>query len=368
MSEVGLLTIHQSVNCGASLQAGALYRAIEELGHSPCIIDFRPKQFMSFMDESNRNERMTPRGLLKTMLLGKRIERTRSSFEKYGKSWYPRWTRRYNDYEDLVADPPVFERYICGSDQIWNPQHVRYDDAWMFGFAPRSTNTRIASYAASIGSDSLTERDMDWLRSGLPKFDAIGVREDTSVELLSQLGYDSFQCVDPVFLADPSIWREQEELPDLNLPDRYIFYYPVDPSPIEEALLYEIKRRHNLKCVAISDKLIPPKHADITVSGYSPGLFLYLLHHAEMVFTNSFHGLAFSMIYRKPLISFKNPTKNSRLESLLRLAGLGNFQIDSVDALLATDPDENRHRMNVAYDQVKPHIGESRRYLADVLR
>ena len=122
-----------------------------------------------------------------------------------------------------------------------------------------------------------------------------------------------------------------------------------------------------MKCVAISDKLIKPKHADITVSGYSPEIFLHLLYNAEIVFTNSFHGLAFSIIFGKPLVSFRNPTKNSRLESLLRLAQLEGFQIDSCDALRANDPYEGGERLRSAYSEMGDHVERSRRYLADVL-
>ena len=367
MNEVGLLTIHQSVNCGASLQAAALYNAIRNLGHRPRVIDYRPRQFMSFMDESNKAERRTPRGMLKTALLGRRIERTRRSFEEYGLRWYPSWTERFNTFEELVDASFRFDRYICGSDQIWNPPHVRYDNSWMFGFVEKKPGVRIASYAASIGSDSLADREIEWLKAGLPKFDFIGVREDTAVSLLSQMGYTSVQCVDPVFLADPVDWIDQKRAPDIELPDRYIFYYPVDQNCIEESLLLELKRRHGMKCVAISDKLIKPKHADITVSGYSPEIFLHLLYNAEIVFTNSFHGLAFSIIFGKPLVSFRNPTKNSRLESLLRLAQLEGFQIDSCDALRANDPYEGGERLRSAYSEMGDHVERSRRYLADVL-
>lgn len=65
MPSVGILTVHQSVNCGASLQAAALYRTVEELGHSPQIINYCPRYFMGYMDESNRDARRTPKGRIK---------------------------------------------------------------------------------------------------------------------------------------------------------------------------------------------------------------------------------------------------------------------------------------------------------------
>ena len=49
--------------------------------------------------------------------------------------------------------------------------------------------------------------------------------------------------------------------------------------------------------------------------------FLALLHGAEYVVTNSFHGTAMSLILHKPFVSFRLSVRNARLESILKAAG-----------------------------------------------
>ena len=54
----------------------------------------------------------------------------------------------------------------------------------------------------------------------------------------------------------------------------------------------------------------------------SPSEWLYLLHHARYVVTNSFHGTAFSINFRKDFyVEFSSAT-NSRLEHITNMLGL----------------------------------------------
>ena len=54
----------------------------------------------------------------------------------------------------------------------------------------------------------------------------------------------------------------------------------------------------------------------------SPEEWLYLMHHARYVVTNSFHGTAFSIIYRKDFyVEFSSKT-NSRLSHITEMLGL----------------------------------------------
>ena len=132
MSRVGILTVHQSVNCGASLQAAALYRAVEDLGHSPQIINYCPRYFMSYMDESNRDARRTPKGRIKSLLIGKRLAKTANAFDEYADCFYPNKTKRLDTPDDLKMASLEYDFYLCGSDQIWNAGHVHFDSSWLF--------------------------------------------------------------------------------------------------------------------------------------------------------------------------------------------------------------------------------------------
>ena len=59
----------------------------------------------------------------------------------------------YNSPEELKSNPPHYDVYITGSDQLWNPRYCNGDPAFMLHFAP-SKALKIA-YAASIGINSI---------------------------------------------------------------------------------------------------------------------------------------------------------------------------------------------------------------------
>ena len=289
--KVGLLTVHQSVNCGASLQAGALYKSLEEIGHEVEIINYRPYYFVG---EVEPGKKLSVKHLVKRALIGKRLHETQSKFTEYQKLCFPKMSNPITSHEKLIEANFDYDLAVCGSDQIWNPPHINYDRAWFFDFL---TQTESVSYAASIGKDHLTGDEMEWLRESLSGFTSVGVREDTAVNLLAGMGIRSTLCVDPTLLRPKKEWQMLEKAPENTLPDKYIFYYPLQKNPgLESELLLELKKETHLPCVALSDSLIPPTGADVRLTGFGPREFLYSLSHAEYVFTNSFHGLVFSII------------------------------------------------------------------------
>ena len=353
MKSVGILTVHQSVNCGASLQAAALYRTVSDLGYYPEIINYRPKYFVDYTDALYSPERKTIKGIVKMLMIGDRLKKSANAFASYGSKYYPNMTERYSSLEELRnGEFRQYSAWICGSDQIWNPSHVKYDQSWVFDFLQNDESGKKISYAASIGKDVLSEFDLEWLKVGVSKFDAVGVREDTGVSILGKMGISAAQCLDPTLLRNPEEWRKQKRRPECQLPSEYIFYYPIEENSIESELLLALKAKTGLPCVALTNSFKKPKYADYQIVGYGPEEFLYLMDQSTVVFTNSFHGLAFSILFGKALVSYKNETKNSRLASLFRLIGLENYQIESADDIKKRDLGLDADRMNTAFEAI----------------
>ena len=53
-----------------------------------------------------------------------------------------------------------------------------------------------------------------------------------------------------------------------------------------------------------------------------PGEFLTYIHQAEYVISNSFHGLAMSIQFKKPFTAFTHSRSGIRIQELLKLSGL----------------------------------------------
>ncbi len=363
---VGLLTIHDSVNPGASLQACGLYQAVKDLGHEVSVINYCPNYFPSHTNVIKPLLAQGPKGIAKAALLGKRLKAKAALFQEFADSTYSVGTRRYANYASLKSAPPMFDAVICGSDQIWNPPHVCYDDAWFFSFYG-SNRPRLISYAASIGKDRLDEKDLSWLVRGASTFDFVGVREDTGVDLLLGNGVDAVQCVDPTFLCSRDMWESLERRPSGDVPEKFIFYYPLQENPLEAELVRAVSDDFGLRVVSVWSALRKLPSMDIQIPVFGPREFLWLMNHSEAVVTNSFHGLAFSVIFEKNLVSFKNLTRNSRLASLLKILGVENYQISSMEEYRNTNWDERFRALHASKQRIAEEVSVSEDFLRRAL-
>ena len=72
---IGLLTVHCSVNPGASLQAYALLKVLTDLEYGVEIIDYRPKYFISEADPRKWNWNRNIKKRIGQLLFGHRQKR-----------------------------------------------------------------------------------------------------------------------------------------------------------------------------------------------------------------------------------------------------------------------------------------------------
>ena len=87
-------------------------------------------------------------------------------------------------------------------------------------------------------------------------------------------------------------------------------------------------RRPHLRAPVLKWKNIDvPNIKNPTVEEWLKGF-----HDAEFVFTDSFHGCVFSIIFNKPFIAFGNEGRGmARFYSLLKMFGLDELLITSLD-------------------------------------
>lgn len=333
MKTVGIITAHCSMNPGASLQAYALCKKISDLNCNPIIIDYRPLNFVDFVERSEIGAPLTKKERLKKLIVGKRLRMRYHLFQQFESEYYPEKTECYRNSLQINASPPILDAYLCGSDQIWNPKHILYDDTYFLSFAKKFPGVRF-SYAASVGQDKIDEKEIDFLKNSIKNIDFISVREDTAVSLLhEEIGIEREirQHIDPTLLYPAEYWRSIENAPATELPTQYILYYPLQDNPIANELIKEVKKQTGLPCIAVCSSLKKPFFVDKQISIYGPKEFLYLIDNAETILTNSYHGIIFSLLFGKNLVPYRNLVRNSRIESLFRILKLENMQVDSMN-------------------------------------
>ncbi len=335
------------------MQAFALVKYLQSQGHDVAVIDYRPRymprQKVDFFYVSSGF--FSPFGIRHLYGLYKMIQAPkmksyyeleharRNTFELFFKKFIPVTQTLYASNKQLRSNPPEADLYIAGSDQIWNTNlRNGRDRAFYLDFgAPK----RKISYAASFATQEVNPRFRRFVHRQLANFDAISVREKSGLTTLESLGYEGITVVDPVFLLDRYQWDKVIELDNLvedSMTDDYILTYDFDLNSTVEAIAYRLSELFKCKIFSVSPGR--RRYADKSFVCCSPLKFLSLVKHARCVVSNSFHGTAFSMIYRKNFFVVKRKDGlNVRMLDLLDAYNLSNRLIDieaSDDALINT--------------------------------
>lgn len=211
------------------------------------------------------------------------------------------------------------EVLVCGSDQIWNPEW--FQDIYALNFG-KSSQKRIA-YAPSgvIVENESNEKVYKMLGKYLDKFDLVTVRERTSVDILKK--YTKKKIVD---VLDPTLLLEQEEwnrVATKKVTEKpYVFCYFLGKLRTHKILLKNIMKRYNATKILFLVSGFYKNENDLESGGYfypvknaGPVQFLALIRDACAVCTDSFHGVAFSVVYKKPFFIFERSSEQANLHA-----------------------------------------------------
>lgn len=187
--------------------------------------------------------------------------------------------------------------YCAGSDQVWNPH---YERDGMFSFLGFAEGVATFSYAASFGIEQIPEQFMENVQKGLNNIQYISVRENSGEQIVRQLTgrLDVQVLVDPTMLLTSQEWDRIAAKPSGPVPERYFLMYFLGPVSQErrQAILQKAESS-SCKVITLMDKNDPYYDS-------GPEEFLYLIKHASMVCTDSFHGSVFSFLWQRPLAVF----------------------------------------------------------------
>ena len=228
-----------------------------------------------------------------------------------------------------------YDYFITGSDQVWNPNFwsKRYNHASIrfLKFVPKEK--RIA-YAASIAIPEIPKDKEQFFKDSLNEMKTISMREKAGAELVKKLtGRDVSVLVDPTILLSKEEWQKIELKPEWYSGEKYILtYFLGNPSPVIE----KIAKKNNWKIYNLMDK----SNLDLYASRVEE--FVYLIEHAELVATDSFHACVFSILMNTPFLVVNRKEKGmadmtSRIDTLLELFGYQNRYIVNGECDLSDD-------------------------------
>lgn len=321
--KIKTITCHQVYNPGASLQEYALLAFLRQQGFEAEAIRYKPpylsRHFNMWAVSNPKLDRPVLRQLYLLAKLPGRILalKKKRNYDAFHKKYIKSTSKKYTSNEELKNDPPTADAYICGSDQIWNPLFKNgKDPAFYLDFVPKGK--RKISYAASFATAEIPENLQPFVKEMVSKLDAVSVRETSAVKLLENLDVtDAVQVMDPVFLHPASFWKNEMVS---NVEGDFIFVCDFDSNQELKAIAKETALQNGWKIYTTNQNI---DYADQNFWKDGPQKFISLVYHSRMVFTNSFHALAFSLIFCKDFRVFRrNEAINTRLEDLLELVGL----------------------------------------------
>lgn len=315
---VGVLTLPLSKNYGGNLQAFALMQVLRDLGCDPILINRRyaveaPKRKDTAdisAPISNKIEIRTP--CENISFIEKHILPISRPF--YTSQQLRKHARDYG----LAA-------VVAGSDQVWRPKYARglLPDFFHNYLDPEDRSIRRISYAASFGSDTwdYDERQTQEAAKRVQLFDAVSVREDGAVDMCGEhLGVKAQHVLDPTMLLEPRQYAKiiSERIDSAS--QRRLTTYILDQNADKMDLVAKVADRLGL----LPAPTFKPNPTDGKAAlDQSVEAWLAAFWHADFVFTDSFHGVAFSILFNKPFIAFGNPMRGiARFTSILRTFGL----------------------------------------------
>ena len=337
MSKVAIVTL-VSKNYGNRLQNFALQETLVKLGHHVYTIPAYPYHFF-------RHSIKYVSKIIINYFLNRYPDIVWDEFDQQIK-----WSSTIVSSKN-IADK--FDYFVAGSDQIWNPIFSITSDRELLTFAP--PEKRIA-YSASIGLNTFPDEYAEHYAEEWKKFKSISVRESQASEIIYNLTHILSPVVlDPTLLLDKNDWVRRLK-PDSQFKKYFVKYFLGRQTNSVEQFIENRVKQENANCIDItnSDGSLKP--------GIGPYEFLSLLYHSEGVFTDSFHGTVFSIIFEKPFLVFRRPTEkgygdmNSRIDSLMNMLNIQshfvesetiihdfdmNFDITTVNSILNTKRDES---------------------------
>lgn len=257
-----------------------------------------------------------------------------------------------------TRNPKRYDAYIVGSDIVWGMEFSALDSDYFLEHACQDA-MKIA-YAASVILDKNghTEDDTKFAQY-LPNFDAISVRETSAVEVIQRFTNTKVEAVlDPTLLLDRREYESLEiENEDMKGKSYLLSYFLThDPAVVDYTNL--IARRLGLRVIHYfadyPDRVFDSDAGCFAFAG--PGEFLGYVKNAAMVFTNSFHGTCFSIIYRKPFYTYtaKRAMLSRVKDTIARLGLEGRYFSDFRDlAKVSMEIDYNECKKRLRKEQEK---------------
>lgn len=340
--KIAILTLPLHTNYGGILQAFALQTKLEEMGHKVEVLDKRRKIKIAipFIVRLKRFALMFFLRKSIPLLPQESLYKRRKIENKYTWKFADHYIHRreISNFEEIKKTD--YDAIIVGSDQVWRPKYFSGNfntsmKAAFLDFA-EGWNIKRISYAASFGVDSweFLESDMAQCIKLIQKFSYVSVREKSGIGLLNEkLKFKKATCMpDPTFLYDKEYYEKRFRLSELKKSNGNLLVYLIDNSQDKNRVVNYFIQKYQLRPFTVNTPVENSLLSDMVYTQPPVESWLKGFQDAELVVTDSFHAVVFSIIFRVPFVVYGNKERGiERIASLLSIYGLTDRLIEKYD-------------------------------------
>lgn len=320
--QIGILTFHNSDNYGAVLQTTALYKKVKEINSKVEVIDYICPNKIKGYRTLDIGKHKSIKGNIYSFLQYPFKKYKRNLFNNEINKMYTLSKNKYFNNKQISRDYKKWDKVICGSDQIWNPNNTKFDTTYLLDFI-KEDNRKI-SYAASFGISNIDDKYKHKYTELLNKIENLSVREVRGKEIVKELtNRESEVVLDPTLLLNKEEWVEFSQ--PMPQKEKYVLLYTLHNTKEIREQAELISKKLGCKVVKIARGTFDfiSKHKAVVPT---PQQYVDLINNAACVVTDSFHGTIFSVNLNIPFYTLLKSTNksNSRITNILDIVGLSD--------------------------------------------
>lgn len=273
-----------------------------------------------------------------------------------------------------------FQTFIVGGDCVFlNYGDDAYTDLFRLGWVDFSKN--IASYAASFNFSTLkrsrkgqsgwhkyTEQEIKHFKRQLKRFSHVAVRENTGVGICKDnFDVQATQVMDSVFLLSSEEWRALAQSDKTKSYKGKKIYYTLCWKYLPDGIFDYLSQLDNIESLYSGDDFsVAVWGKNFKAQGPTIENWVKAISECDILYTDSFHGTCFAIIFNKPFITFFSKDAYNRVKSLIETLGLPDRNALTIEDVkrLENEPID----YTVANERLKEMLKISEDYLESVLK
>lgn len=297
-----IIDYHSGSEKGIALSVGAMHVVFNKI-RSAIKRRIQKKEILDSLHEKNKKQRNTISDMFRKNRLHDIIS--------------------VNGISALKAKSKDYYAVLVGSDQLWLAD-VAFTNFYTLRFA--APGVKRISYATSLGVSSYPNYAKKAAADYWRQIDYLSVREQQGKEFIQSIVDIPVEVVaDPTYLLTKEEWEElipKEKVVE----EKYILCYFLGNSDPIKKYAKKFAKEKGFRLVSILSNECNSddnQYADEVLIGKSVEEFINLIRNAEYVLTDSFHGLAFSVINQKQFLVFyrkrtdAKESRNSRIDNIV---------------------------------------------------